>query len=80
MDTKTKFARRKKLISLILFGMACLMLSLFFIRTTFWGIIVITFSIILTGISLRLNRCPECNAKIHNDDADKCENCGCQLR
>ncbi len=80
MDTKTEFARRRRLISIMLFVMACLMLSLFFIRITLWDVIVVIVSAVLVALSMRLNRCPACNAKIKNDEAKECENCGAELR
>ncbi len=80
MDTKKQFSRRRGAISIMLFIIACLMLSLFFLRITLWGILVVMISAVLVGICIRLNRCPNCNTKIRNDDATKCENCGCDLK
>ena len=80
MDTKTKFSKRRKKISIMLFIIACLMLSLFFFRVTLWGITVVMISAILVGLCIHLNRCPNCNTKIRNDDAAKCENCNCDLK
>ncbi len=80
MDTKAEFARRKRTISIILFIIACLMLSLFFLRNTVWDVAVVVIAAILVLICRRLNRCPQCHTRIHNDDASTCENCGCQLK